>query len=94
MTYSITCAGCSQVFKFRSMERIGLRVRQHACISSQPSHSLDHTAGPVSQGCDMPEVNAVAEIPSFADECQEAEFWGSHAFGPGLLEQFRPLERA
>ncbi len=31
MTYTISCAGCGVRFSFRSMERIGLRVRKHVC---------------------------------------------------------------
>jgi hypothetical protein len=29
--YSIVCAACGRRLLFRSMERIGLRVRRHVC---------------------------------------------------------------
>ena len=35
-------------------------------------------------------VNSLDEIPSFANEDEEHEFWTTHSFGPGLLEQMRP----
>jgi hypothetical protein len=38
---------------------------------------------------DLPEVNSWAEVPAFESEAEEAAFWGSHAFGSTLLEQFR-----
>lgn len=30
-------------------------------------------------------VNEASEIPAFASEAEEHEFWGTHAFGPGML---------
>ncbi|HTE87002.1 MAG TPA: hypothetical protein VK821_20000 [Dehalococcoidia bacterium] len=33
----------------------------------------------------LPEVNSYDEIPEFANESEEAAFWGTHALGPGLL---------
>ena len=35
MTYRLICAACSMVFRFRSMERIGLRVRAHKCATTK-----------------------------------------------------------
>lgn len=37
-------------------------------------------------------VNNDAEVPAFANEDQEAEFWSTHELGPGLLTQMRPIE--
>jgi len=38
---------------------------------------------------DLPEVNSYGEIPEFKNEGEEAEFWGTHALGPGLLKTMR-----
>jgi hypothetical protein len=42
------------------------------------------------------EVNSVYEIPEFASEAEEAEFWDTHRLGPALLskmERASPLEK-
>lgn len=33
------------------------------------------------------EVNSWDEVPVFASEAEEADFWGSHSFGPGLTAE-------
>ena len=43
---------------------------------------------------DLPEVNSWEELPKFQSEAEEAEFWGSHAFGPHLLAEFRSRSQA
>ena len=55
---------------------------------SRLRHSTHHA--PASSG-PLPQVNSDAEIPTFADECEEAEFWATHSLGPNLLEQMRPI---
>jgi hypothetical protein len=37
------------------------------------------------------EVNSPDEIPDFASEDEEHEFWQTHSFGPGMLKDFRRL---
>lgn len=37
-------------------------------------------------------VNDWSEVPAFASEREEAEFWGTHCVGERLLEQFKPLD--
>ena len=37
-------------------------------------------------------VNQPAEIPTFADEDEEHEFWGTHELGPGMLAGGRRSE--
>lgn len=37
------------------------------------------------------EVNSPDEIPDFASEDEEHEFWRAHSFGPGMLKDFRRL---
>lgn len=39
----------------------------------------------------MVEVNSAEEIPSFANEAEEAEFWATHALGPKFLERMNPV---
>lgn len=87
MTYRIVCAGCDTVFRFRSMERIGLRVRQHRCETA-PSHSVDHVG---ERSRELATIDAWSEVPSFASECEEAEYWATHGPSPALLEQFAPM---
>lgn len=36
-------------------------------------------------------VNRLDEIPAFASEAEEAEFWSTHSFGESLLELMRPV---
>ena len=36
---------------------------------------------------DLLAVNSKAEIPEFATEEEYIEFWQTHSFGPGLLEE-------
>jgi len=43
---------------------------------------------------DLPEINSWEELPKFQSEAEEAEFWGSHAFGPDLLAEFRSRPQA
>ncbi|HTE85259.1 MAG TPA: hypothetical protein VK821_11045 [Dehalococcoidia bacterium] len=38
---------------------------------------------------DLPEVNSLFEIPVFGSEAEEAEFWDTHALGPGLLSKMK-----
>jgi hypothetical protein len=33
------------------------------------------------------EVNSWDEVPRFATEAEEAHFWGTHAFGPEMLQE-------
>ena len=35
-------------------------------------------------------VNSPDEIPQFANEHEEAEFWATHSFGPGMLDNAKP----
>jgi len=32
------------------------------------------------------EINSWDEVPTFASEAEEAEFWASHSFGPGMTD--------
>lgn len=36
---------------------------------------------------DLPEVNSIDEIPAFASEAEEAEFWATHGIGEALLAE-------
>jgi uncharacterized DUF497 family protein len=36
-------------------------------------------------------VNSEDEVPSFANECEEAEFWATHRLGPALLDRMQPI---
>jgi len=36
-------------------------------------------------------IQRLEEIPPFASEAEEAEFWSTHSFGEALLEQMKPL---
>jgi len=38
---------------------------------------------------DLPQVTSNDEIPKFKNEDEEAEFWSTHALGPGLLKTMR-----
>ena len=38
------------------------------------------------------EIHSLDEIPEFANEAEEAEFWASHAFGQEVLDQMGPLD--
>lgn len=38
-------------------------------------------------------VRNAAEIPEFASEAEEAEFWATHALGEGLLEKMERRNR-
>lgn len=33
------------------------------------------------------EVNSWDDVPAFASEAEEADFWASHSFGPGLTAE-------
>ena len=37
----------------------------------------------------LPEVNSYDEIPAFANEDEEHEFWSTHALGDGILKTMR-----
>jgi hypothetical protein len=50
-------------------------------------HSIEHQPPPKH----LIPVNSDAEIPRFADACEEAEFWSTHSFGPGLLAKLQPI---
>jgi uncharacterized protein (DUF4415 family) len=41
---------------------------------------------------DLIPVESLDDIPAFANEDEEAEFWSTHSFGEGLLEQMGPIE--
>ncbi len=41
---------------------------------------------------DLIPVESVADIPRFANEDEEAEFWSTHSFGEGILNQMGPLD--
>ncbi len=41
---------------------------------------------------DLIEINSLDEIPDFASEAEEAEFWATHGLGPALLDQMGPLD--
>jgi hypothetical protein len=84
--YRIECMGCSTVFRFRSMERIGARVRRHDCVSGAVSHSVDHATD---ENRDIALIDSWAEVPAFADECQEVAYWATHRPSAALLETFR-----
>lgn len=40
----------------------------------------------------MIEVNDVSEIPAFQSETEERDFWSTHSFGHGFLEQPTSLD--
>lgn len=35
----------------------------------------------------LKEINSWDEVPDFATEAEEADFWGTHSFGPGLTAE-------
>jgi len=35
------------------------------------------------------EVNSPEEIPPFANEDEEAEFWATHSLGPGMFKRMK-----
>jgi hypothetical protein len=37
-------------------------------------------------------INDWSEVPEFASEAEEAEFWRTHGLGETLLEQMQPLD--
>ena len=37
-------------------------------------------------------VNDWSEVPAFATEAEEAEFWGTHGLSEALLDQMGPLD--
>ncbi|MGH3086678.1 MAG: CopG family antitoxin [Rubrobacteraceae bacterium] len=39
----------------------------------------------------LKEVNSLEEIPEFESEAEEAEFWSTHSFGDGLLDEMKPI---
>jgi hypothetical protein len=41
---------------------------------------------------DLIPIESLEEIPVFANEDEEADFWSTHSFGEKLLEQMRPLD--
>jgi len=41
---------------------------------------------------DLPEVNDWSEVPEFANEAEEAAFWGTHGLGERLLDQMGPID--
>lgn len=40
---------------------------------------------------DACEINHLREIPSFASEAEEREFWATHSLGDGMFEDVDPL---
>jgi CopG antitoxin of type II toxin-antitoxin system len=41
---------------------------------------------------DLIPVESLDDIPDFANEDEEAEFWATHSFGERLLDQMKPIE--
>ena len=41
---------------------------------------------------DLIPVNSLSEIPRFANEDEEHEFWSTHSLGQHLLDQMEPVE--
>jgi hypothetical protein len=39
----------------------------------------------------LKEIQSLDEIPSFASEEEEAEFWATHSLGEELLDQMEPI---
>ena len=39
----------------------------------------------------LKEIRTLEDIPGFANEAEEAEFWSTHSLGDGVLAQMRPL---
>ncbi len=39
----------------------------------------------------MKEISDPKEIPAFATEQEEADFWATHSLGMGVLEQMQPI---
>jgi hypothetical protein len=39
----------------------------------------------------MPEIQSFEEVPSFATEAEEAEYWATHSLGQSALDQMEPL---
>jgi hypothetical protein len=39
----------------------------------------------------MIELQSWDEVPEFASEAEEADYWGSHSLGQALLDQMSPL---
>ncbi|MGE0599897.1 MAG: CopG family antitoxin [Dehalococcoidia bacterium] len=39
------------------------------------------------EGRDLIEVNSWADVPPFASESEEAEFWQTHSFGPRMTQE-------
>lgn len=37
------------------------------------------------------EVNSPDEVPDFADEDEEDEYWETHSLGPGMLARMKPV---
>ena len=40
------------------------------------------------------QVRSWDDVPEFANEAEEAEFWSTHGFGQGILGQMGPLDDA
>ena len=41
---------------------------------------------------DLTPVESLDDIPAFANEDEEAEYWSTHSFGERLLDQMGPIE--
>lgn len=41
---------------------------------------------------DLTPINDWSEVPQFANEADEAEFWRTHSLGERLLDQMRPID--
>ena len=41
---------------------------------------------------ELPTIDDWSEVPAFANEAEEAEFWGTHGLGERLLEQMGPVD--
>ena len=39
----------------------------------------------------MKEINSWDDVPKFASEGEEADFWATHDLGPALVAQMRPV---
>ena len=48
-----------------------------------------HTCDNVRHIGPLIDMNSWSEVPDFANECEEADFWGSHEFGARMLRRIR-----
>jgi hypothetical protein len=83
-----------------AMDTNGMRTWQEQRVAEQRAHPevfaaydsflLSVQAGiPIDLDRPMIPVNDPAEIPRFANEAEEHEFWGVHEIGPGMMARAR-----